>query len=298
MSIPVSTIVMTKNEQANIAACLDRLAAFDEVFVVDSGSTDETVRIARDAGATVVPFSWDGKYPKKKQWCLENLPFRNEWVLYVDGDEFMTPALGAEIEATVAATSYAGFFVDYDYVFLGRVLRHGRRVSKLVLLRHRDAAFAALDDLSAPHAGEVELHYQPRVRGTVGRLENRMTHDDHDTLFHYFDRQNRYTDWEAVVRTSGELLQTGEASIGGRIALKRLFYRLPAKGLVAFLNSYVLRLGFLDGRAGFHYALSLGCYYWQVALKQGELRDRRRETGDAPSRVDLREVGAHDGAYR
>lgn len=268
--IPVSAIVMTKDEEPNIAECLRHLERFDEVFVVDSDSIDGTVEIAKEHGATVVPFRWNGRYPKKKQWCLENLPFRNEWAMYVDGDEFVTPELAAEIERTLPSTSHDGFFVDYDYVFLGKVLKHGRRVSKLVLMRYGKGAFAQLDDLESERAGEVELHYQPTVDGTVGKLSARMIHRDHDDLFHYFERHNRYSDWEAVVRDNDALTTTGESSVGGRVLVKRLFALLPAKGLVAFLNSYVLRAGFLDGRAGFHYALSLGFYYWQIAVKQRE----------------------------
>ena len=270
--IQVSAIVMTKDEERNIEQCLRSLADFDEVFVVDSESTDRTVELAEAQGAEVIPFRWNGRYPKKKQWCLENLPFRNEWAMYVDADEFVTPELVEEIAQTIASTRHAGFFVSYDYVFLGTVLRHGRRVSKLVLMKPAVASFAQLDDLASEHAGEVELHYQPTIRGSVGRLRARMVHDDHDDLFHYFERHNRYSDWEAVVRENDALVTTGESAVGLRTLLKRVFQRLPAKGVVAFLHSYVLKAGFRDGRAGFHYALSLGFYYWQIALKQHEKR--------------------------
>src|SRR5688500_10422767 len=107
MGIPVSAIVMTKDEEANIARCLDALAPFDEVFVVDSGSTDRTCEIATAKGAEVVQFEWSGGYPKKKQWCLESLPFRHEWALYVDADEFVTPELASEIEAKIVDSPHA-----------------------------------------------------------------------------------------------------------------------------------------------------------------------------------------------
>lgn len=269
-AIPVSVIVMTKDEEANIAKCLQSLTRFDEVFVVDSGSSDRTTDIARDMGATVVPFAWNGEYPKKKQWCLVNLPFRNPWVMYVDGDELVTPQVAAEIERTLPQTRHSGLFVTYDYVFLGRVMRYGRRVSKLILMRPERAAFAQLDDLDSENAGEVELHYQPTIQGSVGRLSSRMVHDDHDSLYHYFDRQNRYSDWEALVRSNDALISSGESGIGVRTLLKRAFAKVPLKGVVAFVHSYILRAGFLDGRVGFHYALSLGFYYWQIELKRAE----------------------------
>jgi glycosyltransferase involved in cell wall biosynthesis len=277
--IPVSVIVMTKDEERNVAQCLRGVERFKEVFVVDSGSTDRTAELAREHGATVVDFQWDGGYPKKKQWSLDNLPFTHDWVLYVDADEVVKPSLADEIAAAVRAPGdRAGFFVGYDYVFLGRVLRHGRRVYKLVLLNRQKAAFLDYDDLDAANMWEVEGHYQPQIDGPTGTLRNRMVHRDHDSLFRYFERHNRYSDWEAVVRENGALQKSDEAQPPMRATAKRIFNRLPMKGLFSFLFYYFVKLGFLDGRAGLHYALANSFYYWQTTVKQRELRARR----DAP----------------
>lgn len=274
--IPVSVIVMTKDEEANIAKCLRALRGFDQVFVVDSGSRDRTCPIAADLGATVVPFTWNGRYPKKKQWCLDELPFRHDWVLYVDADEEASPELAREIAGVVAGPPrHAGYFVGYDYVFLGRVLRHGHRVYKLVLLNRHKARFPERDDLDVANMWEVEGHYQPLIEGTTGVLRARMRHDDHATLYHYFERHNRYSDWEGVLRARRTLLDGDEPQPTGRRALKALFARLPAKGLVAFLHSFVAKAGFLDGRAGFHYAVARGLYYWQIGLKTREAKAKR-----------------------
>lgn len=273
--IPVSVIVMTKNEERNVAQCLRGVERFAEVFVVDSDSTDRTCEIAREHGAKVVTFRWDGGYPKKKQWSLENLPFAHDWVLYVDADEVVSPELADEIAHAVRAPDgRAGFFVGYDYVFLGRVLRHGRRVYKLVLLERHKAAFLDYDDLGAANMWEVEGHYQPRIDGPTGTLKKRMVHRDHDSLFHYFERHNRYSDWEAVVRENGALQKSDEAQPPLRTAAKKVFNRLPMKGLLSFIFYYFVKLGFLDGRAGLNYALANSFYYWQTTLKQRELRQR------------------------
>jgi len=269
--LPASVIVMTKDEEANIAKCLRSVRGFDEVFVVDSGSRDRTCAIAAEMGATVVDFRWNGRYPKKKQWCLDELSFRHDWVLYVDADEEVTPELTEEIGRVLAGPPrHAGYFVGYDYVFLGHVLHHGHRVYKLVLLNRHKARFPERDDLDVANMWEVEGHYQPLVEGTTGALRRRMRHDDHATLYHYFERHNRYSDWEATLRARGTLLREAEAQPTGRRALKAIFARMPVKGLVAFLHSFVLRGGFLDGRAGFHYAIARGFYYWQIGIKSRE----------------------------
>src|SRR5216684_1302539 len=114
MKIPVSVIIMTKNEERDLPKCLRSVADFAEVFVVDSSSTDCTCEIAREFGAHVVKFVWNRQYPKKKQWCLENLPTSYEWVLYVDADEEVGPVLAREIRSLVEGrTKHAGFFAGY-----------------------------------------------------------------------------------------------------------------------------------------------------------------------------------------
>ena len=274
--IPVSVIVMTKNEERNIAKCLRTIKDFDEVFVVDSGSTDHTCTIAKELGAKVVPFRWNGKYPKKKQWCLENLPFKNDWVFYVDADEEVYPQLANEIRSIMGkGPEHIGYFLSYDYAFIGRILKHGHRIYKMALFNRNKGRFLDYDDLDAFNMWEVEGHYQPKIDGTTRILKNQMLHNDHDSLFHYFERHNRYSDWEAILRSKDALVNLSEQQPGIRHLLKKTFNALPFKGLIAFLDSYVLKLGFLDGRAGFHFALARGFYYWQIGLKS---RERNKET--------------------
>lgn len=273
MKIPISVIVMTKNEEGNIAKCLRSVTEFDEIFVVDSSSTDRTCTIAKEMGSRVVPFHWNGRYPKKKQWCIDNLPFTHDWVLYVDADEEVTPRLAEELRMIMATgPTHAGYVVGYDYVFLGHVLKHGHRVYKLVLFDRRKGRFFDYDDLDAVNMWEVEGHYQPKVEGSVGMLWNRMLHNDHVSLFHYFERHNRYSDWEAVLQAKGSLSRSEESQPGMRHVLKRMFAALPCKGLIAFTHSFVLKLGFLDGRGGFHFALARAFYYWQISIKLHEIK--------------------------
>ncbi|HKK22880.1 MAG TPA: glycosyltransferase family 2 protein [Pseudohaliea sp.] len=287
-AIPVSAVVCTRNEAANIGPCLEALAPFDQVFVVDSHSTDGTADVARAAGATVVPFRWNGRYPKKKEWCLKSLPLRHDWVLYVDADEVVPPALAAEIAALMArGPRHAGYFVDARYVFLGRPLRFGARNRKLALLDRRRAGFPRCDDLGAPGAWEVEGHYQPVVAGPVGRLRRPMLHWDRKPLAAYFDRHNRYADWEAALRAGGGLAAVAATDTPRRRRLKAVFDALPCKGLAVFLHGYVLRLGILDGSAGFHFALARAFYYWQVGLR------RRLAAAEAQAGVQKRRMPAH-----
>ncbi len=291
--IPASVIVMTKDEERNIAKCLTGLTRFGQIFVVDSGSADRTCEIAREFGVTVVPFRWNGEYPKKKQWCLDNLPFAHDWVYYVDADEETPPKLADEIAELLHSPRHAGYFVGYDYVFMNRTLRHGRRVYKLVLLDRHRSRFPVYDDLEAQNAGEVELHFQPIVQGSTGVLRRRMRHDDHDSLYHFFERHNRYSDWEAVVHSKRDRRPRDEANVAGQRQLKLIFDFLPAKALLIFLYSYVVRAGFLDGRPGFDYAIAMAFYTWQIAIKECELEEHASaQSTTASSAASSREVKA------
>jgi glycosyltransferase involved in cell wall biosynthesis len=278
---PVSVLVPTKNEEANIAKCLDSVAWAAEVFVVDSNSSDRTAEIARTKGATVVPFRWDGTGLKKYNWSLENLPWRHDWVLVVDADEEVTPELAEEIAATVARESpYAGFVARFDYFLLGRRIRHGDPLEKPILFRHRVTRYERLD---VPEITEydIEVHEQPVVRGPVGRLKGRMVHRDWVDLHHHFERHNIYSDWEALLRTRYRSRDMGSelrprllgSPVERRRFFKRLFLSLPGKPLIYFLYGYVLRLGFLDGRAGFSYNTLKAIYWYEISLKEYEIRN-------------------------
>jgi glycosyltransferase involved in cell wall biosynthesis len=268
--IPVSVVIMTKNEERVLRHTLASVTAFDEVFVVDSHSTDATQEIAKSMGAQFAQFTWDGQYPKKKEWCLLTLPFANAWVLYLDADELVTDQLTTELRGLFAAgePEHAGYDVELDYFFLGTMLRHGHKVTKRVLVRTDATSWPHLDDLAVSNMWEVEGHYQPTVAGSIGRLLGRLEHRDRDPLYDYFDRHNRYSDWEAHLRRSAALAAQVR---GARSTRGRRYDRLPFKPAAFFAYSYLARRGFLDGRAGFHYAVAHAFYFWQIGVKEAEL---------------------------
>ncbi|MBI3696255.1 MAG: glycosyltransferase family 2 protein, partial [Acidobacteria bacterium] len=144
---PVSVLVPVKNEELNITACLESLCWADEVFVVDSQSTDATVRLAEAAGARVVQFHYQGG-EKKKNWSLSHLPFGDEWVLIVDADERVPPELADEIDAAVNRTGGPdGYYVNRRLIFLGRWIRHAGWYPSwnLRLFRHRLGRYESVE---------------------------------------------------------------------------------------------------------------------------------------------------------
>jgi glycosyltransferase involved in cell wall biosynthesis len=123
--MPISILILTLNEETNIGACLDSLAGFDDVVVLDSLSKDRTKEIALAKGARVVERPFDN-WAAHQNWAMDTIPFRNPWVFYLDADERMTPELRAEIEAIAADTSRAevAFYCGRKNFFLGKWIRH------------------------------------------------------------------------------------------------------------------------------------------------------------------------------
>lgn len=264
--ILATVVIISKNEAKAIERCVRSVTSYDQVFVLDSNSDDDTAQIAKDAGADVFPFTWNGEYPKKKQWALDNLPFRNDWVLYLDGDEYSTPAFDAEVCKILSQPRAQAYDVPLDYVFLGRTLRYGHKVYKRVLFDRRVCAWPVLDDLSIDNPFEMELHVQPMVEGSISRTRQPIVHDDLESLSHYFDRHNRYSDWEAVLRMDDANLSAVERTRRGKV-----WARVPFKPLIFFAYAYLAKQGFRDGTAGLHYALANSFYYWQISLKTSQL---------------------------
>jgi hypothetical protein len=269
--LPIVVVIPTKNEAANITGAVrsvvDRVTA---VVVVDSGSTDDTRLLAKTAGAEVVPYEWDGRYPKKKQWCLDHVHPETDWVLFLDGDETASGALLAELHRIFfdgRPVRPAAFDIPLGYWFAGRRLRHGHTIIKRALLDRTRARFPEPDDLAAPGMGEQEGHYQPLAE-PVHRLRTPIEHHDRDPVRTWFERHNRYSDWEAWLEHRPAVREQIRAA---KTRQGQLFHRAPLKPLLSFAYSYGWRRGFLDGRAGLDYALAMSFYRWQIGLKAREL---------------------------
>jgi glycosyltransferase involved in cell wall biosynthesis len=274
-------VVMTRDAAAHLPDCLRSLQGVGPVWVVDSFSADNTAAVAAAHGATLVPFRWDGRYPKKKQWSLDMLPFAGDWVLFVDADERLTPALAAELAALPADSENAAYFADLRPRLFSQTLRFGRRHHKAVLLHRRRARYCPCDDLGIAEAWEVEGHYQPQITGTVGRLRAWLVHDlarDAEDLQRLRDRHRRYALWGASLALRGDAgaWASSETRILRRLA-KYALRTLPAPGLLAWADSVILKLGFLDGRAGLLYAATRAEYYAELraTLRAGRLDGRK-----------------------
>lgn len=278
LPVPVSVIVPIKNEAENLPRCLGSIGWADEIFVIDSHSSDESQRIAEEFGARVVQFTFKGTWPKKKNWALENLRFRNEWVLILDADEVLPAEAEAEFRsATANAGRTAGFWINRRFLFMGRWLRHAYYPNwNLRLFRHALGRYEKLTD--APTAsGDNEVHEHVVVQGPTARLRCKMDHYAFPSVEVFVEKHNRYSNWEARVAVAeqrgGGSSQLQSARVAQRRRLKRFSERLPFRPLLRFLYIYVWQKGFLDGREGYYFARLHGFYEFLSVAKTYELRN-------------------------
>lgn len=288
-SIPVSVIVPAKNEENNLPACLQSIAPADEIFVVDSQSSDRTAEIAADYGAKVVQFYFKGGWPKKKNWSLENLPFRNEWVMIVDCDERIPLALWEEIAIAIQQPDYDGYYLNRKVIFLGQWLRYGGRYPdwNMRLFRHPKGRYENLHTADVNNTGDNEIHEHVLLKGKFGYLSNDMIHEDFRDIYQWLERHNRYSNWEARVYYNFLTGKYNEYTIKGETILPNLWGNaverkrwlrqfwvryVPFKPLLRFTTIYVFLFGFLDGRAGYIYARLMSHYEYQIGVKIYELK--------------------------
>jgi glycosyltransferase involved in cell wall biosynthesis len=285
--VPISILLPIRNEAVNLPRCLASVAWADEIFVVDSQSTDGSQAIAEERGAKVVQFQFNGTWPKKKNWALENLPFRNEWVFILDADEVLPQEAEAEFREIVTATNrpLAGYWINRRFMFMGKWLQHAYYPNwNLRLFKHKLGRYEKLTDVDT-QSGDNEVHEHVIVEGPTGRLNCEMDHHAFPSVDVFVEKHNRYSNWEARVALDQYLHRDGHLqmeTVGLRRKLKQLSQRLPCRGLLRFLYVYIYQLGFLDGREGYYFARLHGFYEFLSVAKTYELK--KQAADETPDR--------------
>jgi len=278
MKVPVSILMPIKNEAANLPRSLASVAWADEIFVVDSQSVDGSQTIAAAHGAQVVQFQFNGTWPKKKNWALEQLPFKHDWVFILDADEVMPPEAEEEFRRIVSDPKHSqdGYWINRRFMFMGKWLKHAYYPNwNLRLFKHRLGRHEKLTDV-ATASGDNEVHEHVVVEGQTGRLQCEMDHYAFPSVDVFIEKHNRYSNWEARValdrflRNSGQSLQKKE--VGTLRRLKKLSQHLPFRPVLRFMYVYLWQLGFLDGKEGYHFARLHALYEYLCVVKTIELK--------------------------
>lgn len=275
----ISVVILTMNEAANLPRCLASVAWSDDVVVLDSGSTDATIAVAKEHGARVLMRPFDS-FAGQRNFAMEHAGFRHPWVLHLDADEVVTPALRGELQALSAAdsTPHPVYRVAAKIIFMGRWLKHAGMYPAYQVRFGRKDALRFIDH------GHGQREVQPPEQ--VGTLQSPLEHYNFSKgVNDWFARHLRYAEREARLllaeRTQplrlGELF-SADATLRRR-ALKRVAGHLPLRPWLRFLYAGVLRGGFLDGLSGLRYARMLAIYQRFIDLNLHELRANEGQRG-------------------
>ncbi len=276
----VEVLIPTLNEAGHIAEAIENAKKLGPVFVLDSFSTDGTQDLARAAGATVVEHAFVN-YSAQKNWGLDNLPFKGRWVFILDADERITPALRKEVIAAVTGKDPAvGYYINRVFIFMGRAIWHSGLFPSwnLRLFQRGKCRYE-----------DRNVHEHMIADGPTRYLKHLMLHIRRETMTEFIAKHIRYADMESdewlrdlVRRQRGEASEKFDASMRFRQWLRRVVWpRMPFKPLIRFIYMYIVRLGVLDGRAGWHMALLMSNYEYMIELLYKEKR-RLYEQGIVP----------------
>lgn len=290
----ISILILTKNEQQDLPACLQSVLWSDDIHVYDSGSTDDTLSVTQRFGAKVTQrtygeskLAFGGDEAAHRNWGLKNIPFKNPWVFVIDADERMTPDLIHALNAAVASPGdQVAFRIQRRDFFLGTWLKHVQtspfymRLIRPEKIRH-----------------ERLINTASIADGPVGQVAGYLDHFPFSKgMGHWIDRHNGYSRFEAQQiidnRRAGEGFSWVKAFTAKdfhqrRYHQKELFYRLPFRPLVKFLLLYVAKRGFLDGRAGLTYAALQAIYEYFIVLKVRELEATGLAKQDVPPETEV-----------
>ena len=266
----IAVIILSKNEKLHIKRCLEKLAPLEarQIFVVDCFSTDGSDKIAADMGATVVQHEWPGLYAPQLNWALENLPIKSEWVMRLDADEYFLPEAIEELKAKLPTlpNDVTGVISKRRHYIFGGWAKHGTYPVKLLRVFRRGKAFCE------------ERYMDEHMQLTEGRaVEFEYDFVDHNlNTFAWWQEKHRgYAKREAMDAISlfnnPERLKNPSATDRKKIK----YYRWPPyiRAFAYFFLRYVVKRGFLDGRAGWRWHFWQGLWYrWMVDREIGKMK--------------------------
>jgi len=279
----IAAVILTFNEEENIRYCLESVKWANEIIIVDSGSTDRTIQIVREYTDRIYEHEFQN-FAQQRNWVLESIPMKSEWVFFVDADEQVPPQLRDEIiERTLHEPEIVGYYVKLRYIFLGRWLKHGGKYPVIVMRLFKRKLGIHENRAVSPHV---------LIEGETAYLKNDMMHQDHKLLDAFITKHNRYSrmNAEEFYKLKQGVLQSGiKASFWGtqierRRAIKeKLWLKLPFKPIILFIYMYFIRLGFLDGKPGFIYCclMAIQAFHTSIKLYELEMLESKKVSGDS-----------------
>ena len=268
MALDLTIAIPTKNEDQNLSGCLEAIGSdfAKQIILLDSDSSDKTCPIAKEYGAEVRQFRWNGRFPKKRNWFLRENPPQTRWVLFLDADEYLTGAFKEELRQTLPTTTHSGFWLRYSIYFMGRKLKGGYPLHKMALFRVGSGEYERIDE-DRWSGLDMEVHEHPVLQGSVGSIRARIDHRDFRGLNHWIAKHDEYSSWEA----SRFLKYTENPYIYSywttKQKIKYGLMRTPILGIAYFIGSFFLMGGWRDGMTGLTFSKLKMNYFNDISRK-------------------------------
>ena len=270
--IPLSVIILTKNEEQDLPGCLASIKWCDDIHIIDSGSTDGTVAIAKGADVKC-QFNRFESFGSQRNWALEHCDYKHDWILFLDADEQATEEFSDALCAAITNVDdeVAGFYCCWKMMLYDRWLRYSDSFPKwqFRLLRRGRARFTDYGHGQKEDAvkGRIEYIQEPYLHFAFSK-----------GWYHWIDRHNKYSEREAIERLQQSINWKDILSLHGSVrnkALKPVVSRVPGWFLLRFFVTYFLKLGFLEGRPAFVYCVNLAYYEFLIQIKMHELQKQQ-----------------------
>lgn len=267
MSLPLDLTIAipVKNEEFHISGCLTAIGRdfAKKIVVIDSGSTDDTKKICAHFGVEVLEFNWDGNFPKKRNWYLQNHTPDTKWIMFIDADEYLTDAFKSELQMILPGNHKVGYWLSYTIFFLGRKLRGGYPLRKLALFQVGSGEYERIDE-KRWSSFDMEIHEHPVLDGQIGTLKSRIEHKENGSFSNYIVKHNEYAAWEASRVLNLSKKKNWNKNWTWKQKLKYKLMRSVWIGPAYFFGSFFLFGGFRDGARGLAFAILKMSYFTQV----------------------------------
>jgi glycosyltransferase involved in cell wall biosynthesis len=267
----ITIAVPVLNEEDNLPKCLESLKDFEHVVIIDSGSTDNTLKLCESFRRPVITFNWNGKFPKKRNWFLEQFEIKTEWVLFLDADEVLTDKFISALPTQRHLESFDGFWLRYTNFFLGKKMKFGFPQKKLALIR-RSFRYEKID-INGTSKFDMEIHEHPVGLERVGELRTPILHNDYKGLKKFVEKHLVYAEWEAE-RANGAVKKqflTKRQKVKYALINSRIF------AMSYFFMDYVVMLRLIDGYPGFMYSFYKA---WYFSMVRELVSERHRNESD------------------
>jgi glycosyltransferase involved in cell wall biosynthesis len=271
-SLSLTIAIPIKNEAVLLQGCIDAIGTnfAAKIIILDSGSTDGSLEIAKENDIEVLDFKWNGQFPKKRNWFLQNYTPSTKWVLFLDADEYLSESFKSEVRKNIDNDNLVGFWLTYTRYFLGEKMKGGYPLRKLALFRVGAGEYERIEENNWS-ALDMEIHEHPVLEGNTGTIKSEIDHLDFRGISHYVIKHNEYASWEAERFINMDKSDTGRQRWTWKQKIKYKLMQTPFIGPAYFLGSYFLLGGFRDGSRGLAFSILKASYFTQIYCKVKEL---------------------------